>query len=521
VAPEKAVYSLLTAPAVATDLPLKVATFNLKGKAAATVRVIIATEIGKSATAPENTAIGFSILAADGKVVSQGFRQSTVAPLGMATPGPLQTATVAEIPAGSYKLKLAVIDAAGHKGSVEHAFTAALGAIGGIEVTDLVLTPGATSNAAGVQLLVDPAIGPDPFNGYLELYGPAEPGPAPQITMEIAASETGPSLSSAVVQVATTSTPQRLVLDAPLPLGLLPPGDYVARAVIAIKNDKGQRIRPFHLAHAVPAGDAFKADLQHGSGAFHVADVLTAPLLKWSAARAVELGKDDASPGTIAAAERLSNANAGALDGLGVPGDDRSLVASFLRGLLLLKAGTFEDAANEFRASVRVSPDFLPGIFYLGSCYAAGGKLKEAASAWQASLAGDDASPDVYELVSDALLQLDDTDGASDILEEAGAKWPDDSRFARRAAIARAQRGKAADALASLEPWLERTPKDENLLSLAARLLLASIAERPDSEASASLATLNAFSARLQASGATPPPLLERWRHYLESVSAR
>ena len=47
-------------------------------------------------------------------------------------------------------------------------------------------------------------------------------------------------------------------------------------------------------------------------------------------------------------------------------GTDASLLALFLRGVSLYKAGKIEDAAGQFRAAIKMSPDFLPGVFYLG-----------------------------------------------------------------------------------------------------------------------------------------------------------
>ena len=160
-------------------------------------------------------------------------------------------------------------------------------------------------------------------------------------------------------------------------------------------------------------------------------------------------------------------------------GDDASITAVFLRGLAHYRVGKFEDAAKEFRASVRQSSDFLPGIFYLGACYAAGGRGREAVGAWQTSLVGDDSSPDVFQLLIDGFLRIGDTDAAIGAIEEAAAKWPEDYRFVLRATLAQAAQDKPAEALERLRPWLDRQAGDREALDLALRLALADLATRP------------------------------------------
>ena len=142
-----------------------------------------------------------------------------------------------------------------------------------------------------------------------------------------------------------------------------------------------------------------------------------------------------------------------------MPASDRSLLASFLRGLALYRKGSLEEAAKAFRLAVRTSPDFLAGILYLGACYASGGRTKEAVGAWQTSLIGDDAPPEIFALVADGYLRMGDADAAADILVEAGTKWPEDERFIVRAALARAAAGRPGEALASLMPIVDRSTR--------------------------------------------------------------
>ena len=187
----------------------------------------------------------------------------------------------------------------------------------------------------------------------------------------------------------------------------------------------------------------------------------------------------------------------------------------FLRGLAKYRAGSFEDAAKEFRGSVRLSSDFLPGIFYLGACYAAGGRGREAVGAWQTSLVGDDSSPDVFQLLIDGFLRIGDTDAAIGAIEEASGKWPEDYRFVLRATLALAAQDKPGDALNRLRPWLVQQTGDREALDLALRLSLADLATRAPGEDADAVAAFKELAARYEEGGLPLPPVATRWQTYL------
>jgi Flp pilus assembly protein TadD len=265
----------------------------------------------------------------------------------------------------------------------------------------------------------------------------------------------------------------------------------------------------------VPADTVFKADLEKQVGAFRSEQILTVPLLSRALQSASELS-EGASHEASEAASAIADGRLAALDTLTVPASDRSLLASFLRGLALYRKGSLEEAANEFRTAVRSSPDFLAGILYLGACYASGGRTKEAVGAWQTSLIADDASPEVFALVADGYLRMGDADAAADILVEAGTKWPEDERFIVRSALARAAAGHPDEALTALTPAIEQT-SDPEMLSLAARLAIADLARRPDAEQREQLPRLKDLDSRIGAGKGEAPLVLARWIRYLES----
>src|SRR4029077_4936739 len=54
-----------------------------------------------------------------------------------------------------------------------------------------------------------------------------------------------------------------------------------------------------------------------------------------------------------------------------------------LRGLELLSKGQMDPAATQFGVALRNAPDSALASFYLGACYAAAGKDREAVTIWE------------------------------------------------------------------------------------------------------------------------------------------
>jgi len=148
-----------------------------------------------------------------------------------------------------------------------------------------------------------------------------------------------------------------------------------------------------------------------------------------------------------------------------------TLPATFLSGLALYAKGELEPAANKFRDTLRLDSEFFPAAFYLGSCYAAGGRDQEAVGAWQLSLVTESDAPFIYTLLGDALLRLREVDHAFEILNEAQAEWPDSEEVQVRLGAALAMSGKRAEALQKLEPYLEKHPEDVDRHFLALKTL--------------------------------------------------
>ena len=92
---------------------------------------------------------------------------------------------------------------------------------------------------------------------------------------------------------------------------------------------------------------------------------------------------------------------------------------SMLRGLELLMKGELNPAANQFGVALRNAPDAPIASFYLGACYAAAGRDKEAVSAWERARAAKLQLPALQVILADGWLRLGQPADALEPLREA------------------------------------------------------------------------------------------------------
>ena len=177
---------------------------------------------------------------------------------------------------------------------------------------------------------------------------------------------------------------------------------------------------------------------------FERASVLTPQVVSFFVERLNVGGRGEPNPEPV-----IEHARAGRFDdavqSLSTPGT--SVSAAFLTGLALYSKGELEPAAARFREALRLDSEFFPAAFYLGSCYAAGGRDQEAVGAWQLALVTESDAPFIYTLLGDALLRLREVDQALEILNDAAAQWPENEEVQVRIGAALAMAGKRADAL--------------------------------------------------------------------------
>jgi len=187
-------------------------------------------------------------------------------------------------------------------------------------------------------------------------------------------------------------------------------------------------------------------------------------------------------------------------------------VAAFLKGLKLFSEKKFDLAANAFRSAMRGSPDFYPAMVYLGACYAAGGRDKEAAGAWQTALIREGDTAPLHGLLADALLRQGNGDLALATVERARAKWPEDDGLKRRLVVAALLAGKPADGLQMLDTIVDQGDVEEPTLALALLVLYESfVNDQPVEGVEADRARMVRLADVYRARGGPSLALVETW----------
>ena len=465
----------LRTPLLSTELVMRTATFVYPSDAGQ-LRVVIAADV-EGATAAGAVPCGFSLTNDRGEVVGAEIE----GPAAAAQPVPDGHAYLASfiLDPGNYTLKLAAVDDVGRRGSVEHAFEAKLTAAGQLRLGDLMLADMPARPGREVRPSVDTRMTSEQVVGYVELTSevPAVLDSA-EVVLQVAPSASAPAIDTVSATI-DAPTVKRRVAEGRVPTDLLPPGDYVARAVVTVQGREFGRVtRPFRVERPLES-----AATTEGAGPIIRPTVSTrmrgpaalAAIPAFSVERVVgpdvvgyfldRLPRERPAPlgGPVAAAADAARQGrfTDVETALATVGDD-DLTAMFLRGIARLARGDLEGAAREFRRTLRQSSEFFPAAFYLGACYAAGGRDDEAAGAWQTSLVSDESGAFVYELLGDAFLRLEDGVRAVDIAGEAQQLWPDEDRFVRQSAVAHAVARQHDASIAMLDRHLEKHPDDRD-----------------------------------------------------------
>lgn len=518
----------LRTPLMASDIGLKVSAYTMRDGASRRPRVLMVAEIDRSLNADEKLSIAYALVDSSGKLVASQIDANVKTPIRPATRTQVYVgAALAEAP-GVHTLKLAVLDSRGKRGSVEHTFRAQLATAGQIRATDLLIAENAGA-AGGVVPAVSGEFTSDVLHGYLELYSDAAAAlNNASVVLEIADSEQGRALDSAAARLQPPSpdTPDRRTAEAAVPIALLPPGEYVARAVISIGNQKaGQVVRPFRLARSAAnvTAPGEGSTLMKGTGrpipfisridAFDRKSVLAPEVVGFF------LDRMTAAPARGAAgAPAFGEARAGRFEeaATAATGADNQVAAAFLQGLASYSRGDLEPAAGKFREALRLDSTFFPAAFYLGSCFAAGGRDREAVGAWQTSLVTESDAPFIYTLLGDALLRLKDTDAALDILTEASTLWPGNDEVLMRLGTAQMMAGRLEEALKTLEGYLARNPSDHERHFVALRALYEARAKgRSIRSPEEDRALFDRYAAAYAAANGPQQAMVDQWRKFI------
>jgi hypothetical protein len=443
---ETAIRNALKSPVISTGLDLRSTTYVMHGDNASmtTVRVVVLGDVARGAPGPATaTAVLYD---QDGKPVTSD-RSTIEIPAGDA-PAPLQTALA--VKPGAYLLRVAVRDAEGKIGTVERTVEARWVKAGNAETTGLVLFR--QKHGGAPEPLFESVTTADQVIAQLAINGGSA---VPEVAVEVRKDNVEAPLMKGTARVAKTTAGSTLAQYV-VPTALLPPGRYTVGAMIGRGASK-----PFTRSFLIEASPAAPAEGETTTSVsrkgpslasllslarpaqFASASVLDPSFVEPMIARLAE--RPDVAP-VRDAVERMKS-GPWPTDSATGPLASAPVAATFVAGLGKLQAGDLEAAATDFRATLRLAPDFSPAMVYLGACYAAGTKNKEAASAWQTALLRERASPTLTALAIDAWMRAERPAAALTLLKSARVRWPDNPIFPRQQAQATLADGRTREGI--------------------------------------------------------------------------
>jgi hypothetical protein len=215
---------LLASNEAFTDLRLRVAGFTVR-EADGRLRVGVVVEPVDPAAALAS--VGAILVGDDGRVVARWFSKDPAV-------RPLLGAMAA--PAGTYRLRVAAIDTAGRPGAAADVVVAGLTPVGPLSLGSLML---GVSRNDGTKLQLEFGSEPTAIASF-DIYGGAA-GLQLSATLEVARDSDGPALATVPLALARADE-GRVIATGSVPIGALPPGEYVVRGVIRLEDGTTGRV---------------------------------------------------------------------------------------------------------------------------------------------------------------------------------------------------------------------------------------------------------------------------------------
>lgn len=487
--PEAVVKDLLSAPLPDRGLPMRVTTYNVVDGKDPRVRVIVSAEIGEPAREPAEWPIGILVLDKDDKAAAGSVSRMVLSPASPRGETPRLLQTTVLLDPGEYTLRIAAVDDDGRTGSVHHVVRARLARTSGRqEVSDL-LVAAEPSPPDGVRLAPAPLVDTEGASFQISIAGQNDAQLAnTAVTLQVAENEQGPPLTSVELPLAVRDGALR-TFGGVVRLGLLPPGQYVARALISAPGQPETRVtRAFRFAPLTTLPPTIADDTAPEPPrnvdeevppppppriAVRIPRFDAATVLKPEVVGAFLDSLEFMYPPSPDAARILARAREGHYEApeprSDAPAGDGATFA-FVRGLGELEKERYAQAQAWFQVALKSASDYLGSAFYIGACHAANGRDTEAVGAWQMSLLSD-AADVVYPPLVDGFLRLGDGLQALAFLDEAPGAWTDLDARDERQATAEAMTGAYSPALEKLHLLIEKRPADLDLLYLALQVM--------------------------------------------------
>lgn len=228
--------ALLRSLSIATELPLRVATYAYAEPDSRSVRVVVSAEAGSDGAA-SGAWLGFVLIDGAGTIAATATHQAQQG----------RHSFSAIVAPGAYVLRAAAIDRFGRQGSVERAFRVQPGAANQLHVGDLMLAPPPASPDAALAPFIDRVSG-EAVIAYLETHSSGT-APRPDAVRVHVTREATPDVVAAGRSSVSMRDGGWAMARTIVSIGSLPPGPYVARAeILAAGAVVARTARPFTIS---------------------------------------------------------------------------------------------------------------------------------------------------------------------------------------------------------------------------------------------------------------------------------
>ena len=243
---------LLRSPVAVRELPLRVATYAYRNATSYSepIRILIGAEVDAPGGVPATLDVGYAVRDADGAETARATMQVT--PRLVRKPdGPVLEVAIAvplEQP-GAYSLKLAAIDAAGRRGSVEHPMRAPRLSGEPLAAGDLMLADQASAPSGRILPQVEAQVTSGRLLAFTELYARSRfRWDDTRVEVDVVDGGGGPVLARGPAVLNGPDGTRQRRATAIVAVPHLPPGRYVARARVMRDGAELARVRrPFRI----------------------------------------------------------------------------------------------------------------------------------------------------------------------------------------------------------------------------------------------------------------------------------